>query len=134
MEFERPPKRRAPGVPSPSVPSYPRVVGRPANPLRSFEANREALADPFRAESCSTWPNLHAARAAEAVIHQELQNRQEALDRREAALQCSEQLFEERVAAWEARCRLWEAQFAERLAELDAREALLGRSSTWPRI
>ncbi|KAG5499246.1 hypothetical protein JIQ42_04059 [Leishmania sp. Namibia] len=130
MEFGRPPTRRAPRVPSPSVPSYPCVVGRPASPSQSFEANHEALADPLRAESCSTWPNLHAARAAEVVIHQELQNQQEALDRREAALQCSEQLLEERVAAWEARCRLWEAQYAERLAELDAREARLGRSST----
>ncbi|KAG5475330.1 hypothetical protein LSCM1_03443 [Leishmania martiniquensis] len=132
MELERPPTRRPPGVPTPSTSSHSCVPAGPASPLRLFEANHDAFVHGSRVENSSTSPHLLPASAAKAVLSRELQSRQEAIDRREAALQYSEQLFQERVAMWETRCRLWEAQYAERLAELDARESCLGQPSTGP--
>lgn len=129
MEFERGPTRCAPEVPAPSV-SYPLMAVGAISPLASYTASHEASKHSLRAEHRSTSRDSAHSTEAENPIYRQLQRQLKELERREAALLYSEQLFHERVAAWEKRCRLWEAQYAERLAQLDGREARLGEFSS----
>ncbi|KAK7201758.1 hypothetical protein NESM_000241800 [Novymonas esmeraldas] len=110
MEFERGPARCAPGIPVSSTDNCD-VCSRSSSPPQHCGSSLDRL----------------LSTDSDGVSQRALRSRQDALDRRESNLRHSERLFCDRVAAWEARCRQWEAAFAARLADLDAREVLLGR-------